>query len=199
MTPDTITAIKKALEGVTPRTIGYLVTSKLTGETRLLEKPLDDIPFNRDRFECEPLVLASTLESLQRESAALKIDASNHAADADTVRREREVERRRAEAAEAEVNRLRERLDIGPQGEDAIDVAESAADFLRHRAETAEARVKSLEEALKPFTTVSENWVDDEGWSDRACQHDRIVDWFGPSDFRRARTTLSSTGDTHGN
>lgn len=62
-----------------------------------------------------------------------------------------------------------------------------------------EARVKSLEEALKPFTTVSENWVDEEGWSDRACQHDRIVDWFGPSDFRRARTALSSTGDTHGN
>lgn len=45
--------------------------------------------------------LLSTLESLQRENAVLKIDASNHAADAETVRREREVERRRAEAAEA--------------------------------------------------------------------------------------------------
>lgn len=50
--------------------------------------------------------LLSTIADLQRENAALKIDASNHAADAETVRREREDERRRAEAAEAEVKRL---------------------------------------------------------------------------------------------
>lgn len=55
--------------------------------------------------------LLSTLDGLQRENAALKIDASNHAADAETVRREREVERRRAEAAEANVARLREQLE----------------------------------------------------------------------------------------
>lgn len=54
--------------------------------------------------------LISEIERLQRENTALKIDASNHAADAETVRREREVERRRAEAAEAEVKRYRETL-----------------------------------------------------------------------------------------
>ncbi len=43
---------------------------------------------------------------------------------------------------------LRQRLDTGPCGEDAIDVAESAADHLRHRAEAAEAEVKRLREAL---------------------------------------------------
>lgn len=52
----------------------------------------------------------SEIDQLQRENAALKIDASNHAADAETVRREREVERRRAEAAEASVKRLRNKV-----------------------------------------------------------------------------------------
>lgn len=51
--------------------------------------------------------ILSTLESLQRENAALKIDASNHAADAENARRYRDDERRRAEAAETEVKRYR--------------------------------------------------------------------------------------------
>ena len=54
--------------------------------------------------------LISEIDRLQREKTAFKIDASNHAADAETVRREREVERRRAEAAEAEVKRLQAEL-----------------------------------------------------------------------------------------
>lgn len=103
-------------------------------------------------------VLASTLESLQREKEA-----------------------------------MRQRLDAGPHGEDAIDVAESAADFLRHRAEAAEAEVARLQAILEPFRTVSKDWVDENGWTDVACQKDRIVDWFGPSDFR----ALASTGGEH--
>lgn len=51
---------------------------------------------------------SAEIDLLQRENAALKIDASNHAADAETVRRERDTERRRAEAAEVEVKRLRD-------------------------------------------------------------------------------------------
>lgn len=43
-------------------------------------------------------------------------------------------------------------------------------------------------EALRPFNT---NWTDDNGWTDFAPYKDRICDWFGPSDFRRAREALS--------
>jgi len=71
--------------------------------------------------------LLSTLESLQRENEALKIDASNHAADAETVRRGRETERIRAEAAEAEVKRYRAALyDIATNDEYRILTAEEA-------------------------------------------------------------------------
>ncbi|WP_421416485.1 hypothetical protein [Agrobacterium tumefaciens] len=54
----------------------------------------------------------------------------------------------------------------------------------RARAEAAEAEVKRMREASAPFATISKGWVDEEGWTDIACQRDRIVDWFGPSDFR---------------
>jgi len=44
---------------------------------------------------------------------------------------------------------MRQRLDAGPNGEDAIDVAESAADHLRHRAEAAEAEVTRLRKGIQ--------------------------------------------------
>ncbi|MBA8799205.1 hypothetical protein FHW77_002924 [Agrobacterium sp. RC10-4-1] len=50
------------------------------------------------------------------------------------------------ESLQRENEELRQRLDVGPCGEDAIDVAESAADHLLHRAEAAEAEVKRLRE-----------------------------------------------------
>lgn len=56
--------------------------------------------------------------------------------------------------------------------------------------EAMERRVAEMEEALKPFVTT---WADEHGWSDTACQKDRIVDWFGPSDFRRAAAALSQS------
>ncbi|NSZ57821.1 hypothetical protein FY145_07225 [Agrobacterium tumefaciens] len=61
------------------------------------------------------------------------------------------------------------------------------------RAEAAEAAVKRLNAILEPFRAVSKDWVDENGWTDVACQKDRIVDWFGPSDFR----SLASTGGEH--
>lgn len=64
----------------------------------------------------------------------------------------------------------------------------------RIRAEEAEAGENKLREALRPFVTVSENWVDNSGWTKLSCKNDRIVDWFGASDFLRARTALASTG-----
>lgn len=52
------------------------------------------------------------------------------------------------ESLQRENEELRQRLDIGPCGENAIDVAESAADHFRHRAEASESEVKRLREAL---------------------------------------------------
>lgn len=96
----------------------------------------------------------------------------------------RAVKAERSESAKnAEIAQLRERLEIGPHGEDSIDAAESAMGFLRHRIET-------LEYALKPFVT---DWADEQGWTETACQKDRVVDWFGPSDFRRAASALQPT------
>lgn len=55
------------------------------------------------------------------------------------------------------------------------------------------AEIEKLKSATEPFRTVSKDWVDETGWTDVACQNDRIVDWFGPSDFR----ALASTGGEH--
>ena len=38
----------------------------------------------------------------------------------------------------------------------------------------------------------------DEGWAGSTCQRDRIVDWFGPSDFRSARRALSEPDNKEG-
>lgn len=67
----------------------------------------------------------------------------------------------------------------------------------RARAEAAEAEVKRMREASTPFATISKGWVNEEGWTDIACQRDRIVDWFGPSDFRSLHQALASTGGEH--
>lgn len=53
--------------------------------------------------------------------------------------------------------------------------------------------IEEMVEGLKPFATFADNNVDEEGWSNPAsgCQKERVVDWFGPSDFRRARSLLT--------
>lgn len=50
-------------------------------------------------------------------------------------------------------------------------------------------RVAELEKALDPFADIAgEPWADENGWTNAACQNDRICDWFGPSAFRTARS-----------
>jgi hypothetical protein len=54
-------------------------------------------------------------------------------------------------------------------------------------------------EALVPFAEFAANNVDEQGWKEGACRGDRIVDWFGPSEFRAAQqalATLSPSEDT---
>lgn len=51
-------------------------------------------------------------------------------------------------------------------------------------------QIETLRAATLPIYEVSKTWVDAEGWTDLACNKDRIVDWFGPSDFRRIHDSL---------
>lgn len=94
-----------------------------------------------------------------------------------------EIDRLQRENAE-----LRQRLDIGPFGEDAIDVAESAAGHLRHRAEAAEAEVKQLREALQNMMGIYDTPL-----SRRRMQPDAFM----TEALNTARTALDSTGGEH--
>lgn len=55
----------------------------------------------------------------------------------------------------------------------AIERAEAERDALKAR----------VAEVLEPFANFALGWVDEHGW---ASKPGRIVDWFGPTDFRRA-------------
>lgn len=44
---------------------------------------------------------------------------------------------------------------------------------------------------LEPFISFADHAVDEHGWSG-STQRERIVDWFGPSDFRRLKDTVGS-------
>ncbi|WP_246231078.1 hypothetical protein [Rhizobium oryzihabitans] len=113
--------------------------------------------------------LLSTLESLQRDLNACQEQAVK---DGNEIGRLRDWQAGAISCREAEQARV---------------------DEYKTRAEAAEAEVKRLEDVIEPFRAVSKDWVDENGWTDVACQNDRIVEWFGPSDFR----ALASTGGEH--
>lgn len=54
-------------------------------------------------------------------------------------------------------------------------------------------RIAELSEALEPFATFADTFIDSEGWNG-PMSSTRIVDWFGPSDFRTARAALGGGG-----
>lgn len=79
----------------------------------------------------------------------------------------------------------------------------SVAEYMAHweaRAEAAEALLKEARKVLEPFSDdeVVATWTDDSGWTDVAPKNDRICDWFGPSDFRAARSLMSKIGERNG-
>lgn len=78
------------------------------------------------------------------------------------------------------------------------DMVEDRLEEIFRRAEASEKRCEELEAALKPFVEDIENWTGDHGWAPYAPSNDRICDWFGPSDFRRARAALSNKGEADG-
>jgi hypothetical protein len=53
-------------------------------------------------------------------------------------------------------------------------------------------RAAALREALEPFASFAATFIDDEGWVG-PMNKERIVDWFGPSDFRKA--ALANRGE----
>lgn len=48
---------------------------------------------------------------------------------------------------------------------------------------------REIREALEPFAAFAEHAVDGEGWTGTSGR-ERLCDWFGPSDFRRARRAI---------
>jgi hypothetical protein len=64
--------------------------------------------------------------------------------------------------------------------------------IMRARAERAEASLGVAVKALEPFADFAERNTDDEGWAGTQCQRERVCDWFGPSDFRAARSARAS-------
>ena len=55
-------------------------------------------------------------------------------------------------------------------------------------------RIGELEEGLRPFASFAEHATDQDGWSG-SMHKERVVDWFGPSDYRHARSLLSGEGE----
>lgn len=62
--------------------------------------------------------------------------------------------------------------------------------------EAAEAKLAQAVEALEPFADFAE-WTDDEGWTCN-IHREAISVWFGPSDFRRARSASARGGSNAG-
>ncbi len=77
--------------------------------------------------------------------------------------------------------------DIGPQLESPDDRSVTALKVDN----------RQLREALKPFGSYAVGTVDDHGWTS-PMGRTRIVDWFGPSDFRGAREALGATEQDDG-
>lgn len=53
---------------------------------------------------------------------------------------------------------------------------------------------------LEPFASFGKDNVDSEGWNDIgvSTKNERVVDWFGPSDFRRANELYQQTRKDYG-
>lgn len=57
-----------------------------------------------------------------------------------------------------------------------------------------QALTNSQTQALAPFADFARTFVDDDGWKHPPMQ-ERIVDWFGPSEFRAAHSVASASDE----
>lgn len=99
------------------------------------------------------------------------------------------------DTARAEIERLRGEtfLASAEAAEHHRDNAIKMWDEERKLRTTAEASLATMREALEPFASFAANNTDDDGWAGTQCQRERIVDWFGPSDFITARRALGGS------
>lgn len=158
-----VKAIKKALEGVTPG-------PWFEGDKWVFVSPRSGL-MNE--------ALENVLRNDEAQANTRYIAAVNPAAISELLST--------LESLQRENEELRQRLDVGPYGEDAIDVAESAADHLRQRAEAAEAEVKRLREALGAVLAAHDI---------KSVKGKLLVDVIA-SATERARQALASTGGEH--
>ncbi|MFN3456919.1 MAG: hypothetical protein ACK4Z8_05010 [Novosphingobium sp.] len=72
----------------------------------------------------------------------------------------------------------------------------AAAAIILSKLNEYQAKIKALEGDLEPFGSFAETFVDEEGWKG-SMSKERIVDWFGPSDFRAAQAALKTKETDH--
>lgn len=109
----------------------------------------------------------------------------------------------RALAAEARVVEVERELTGDREAADIIRRGAKAMRPLVEQVEDLEARLSEALEALGPFKSFAEDntaadpFEPSRGiWSGNRCERNRIVDWFGPSDFRLAAQVVGSGGET---
>lgn len=160
--------IKKALEEVTPERVERLwwflhILAKSTGTTNAEDDKWNWINAFCTDYEDDTFNLAAKLGFITvrhdsfMETSTARITKAGMALVTHFDKAPSASLTSTLESLQRENEELRQRLDIGPCGEDAIDVAESAADHLRHRAEAAEAEVKRYRVALIAAKTRMRN------------------------------------------
>lgn len=101
------------------------------------------------------------------------------------------------EAKEREIERLTNNRDMwkGQCGEQAETLRELRMQALSDEGQMRELQAKLAQavEALEPFADFAQ-WVDAEGWTCN-IHREAISTWFGPSDFRRARSASEHLTD----
>jgi hypothetical protein len=60
--------------------------------------------------------------------------------------------------------------------------------------EAARVEIVKLRQGLVPFANFGTREVDEHGWKNWPMR-DRLVDWFGPTDFRRARDLIATPSE----
>lgn len=193
-----MSALEKALENVTPERVERLwwflhVLAKSTGTTNAEDDKWNWINAFCTDYEDDTFNLAAKLGfiSVRHDSfmgtSTAKITKAGMALLAHFDKAPSASFTSVIESLQRENQELLQRLDIGPCGEDAIDVAESAADHLLARAEAAEAQAKRLREALEAVLAAH----------DIKSVKGELLENVIASATERARAVLASTGGEH--
>ncbi len=193
--------IKKALDGVTPDRVERLwwflhILSKSTGTTNADDDNYNWINAFCSDYEDDTFNRASKLGFIRvshdsfMETSHAKMTPAGRSFIAYFDNAPSAATNANLESFQRQNEELRQRLDAGPHGEDAIDVAESAAGHLRHRAEAAEAEVKRLRDQLDSAACLLETLSEDRPSDDVDATMMRVM-------AQRNRAALASTGGEH--